>query len=242
MLNIYKTKAMRKYIKDDFVNPNFAKHNIANKHIVVSGPTGSGKSNLLGNFIMQFENTFDNIIVVCKTAGEPIYLMLKKQLGPAIRFCSLAELEPLEKLPKGPKQQQLIIFDDFLTDSQKKLKDYVMYGRKHLIMCMFLTQSFFATDLFIRNNVGYIILLKNGNKQNLDAIVNRLGLPVSNQTVAKVIKNATKEALNVCIIDLVTSYTNKKIRRNFNDYYELVDEDDEELPEIKLYKGSGLVN
>ena len=47
--------------------------------------------------------------------------------------------------------------------------------------------------------------------------------------------------MNVCIIDLHNPNLNEKMRRNFNDFYTIIDEDGNEI-EPNLYSESGLLN
>ena len=60
---------------------------------------------------------------------EHIYAMLKAKLKNALQIMTLNELPTLKNLEKPG--QMLIIFDDFLTSDQSKLKDYIMYSRKY---------------------------------------------------------------------------------------------------------------
>ena len=80
MLNIYKTKVMKKFMDDDFYNPYYNKHKIKNYHLLVVGGTGTGKSNFVTNLLMQMNDTFAKLIIICKQKDEPIYQMLKSSL------------------------------------------------------------------------------------------------------------------------------------------------------------------
>ena len=239
MFNIYKTKAMNEYNVDDFYNPHFKEHGISNKHMLIVGPTGSGKSNFCTNLIVKMADTFRKIIIVCKMKDEKIYKMLKDKLKDALIIMSLQELPSLKNLEKTG--QMLIIFDDFLCDNQQKLKDYIMYARKYNIMCAFLAQSYFATDKFIRQNISYLVLLSMTDARNTNLIATTLGLPIEKSVVKSIISNATKFKLNVCIID-IGAPLNSTFRRNFNDYYLIEDDDGNLLPEIQFYKANGLLN
>ena len=46
----------------------------------------------------------------------------------------------------------------------------------------------------------------------------------------------------MCIIDVHGTNLNHKFRRNFTEYYEVVNENNEELPHIQLFKGNGMIN
>ena len=240
MYNIYKTSSMKEYNKDDFHNPHFKNHGISNKHLLVCGPTGSGKSNFVTNLIVQMADTFRQIIICCKMTDEKIYKMLKDKLKDALDIMTLQQLPTLKNLEK--KGQILLVFDDFLCDNQQKLKDYIMYARKYNIVCVFLAQSYFATDKFIRQNVSYLVLLSMTDARNTNLITTTLGLPIEKNVVKAIISNATKHKLNVCIIDIGNSDLNKKFRRNFTDYYVLEDDTGELIDNIQMFQGSGLLN
>ena len=243
MLNIYKTKAMKKFIADDFYNPNFNDHHIAHKHMLVVGGTGTGKTSFVVNLLYKMTNTFAKVIVACKMLDEPAYKMLKSQLKDAVDIIDVDVLPTLKSLPKSG--QTLIIIDDFVAmKSQQKLRDYVIYARKYNIMLCFLAQSFYAVDKVIRQNVGYIVLLSMADKRNLGMIISTVGSSLDPKVIAHVIKNATKSKMNVCIIDIANPNLNQKLRRNFNDFYTLEDSEGDllDLNEIQLYTGSGMLN
>ena len=241
MINIYKTRVMKKHLDDDFQNPNYNNHKITNKHILVCGATGTGKSNFLINLLHQFQNTFRKVIIVTKQTDESIYAMLQAQLKDACEIKTLAEMVALKDLPKVG--QQLVVFDDFCNNkNQSLLDDYVIRSRKYGIMCCFLTQSFFATSKIIRQNCGYLVLLSLCNQRDLTLIMSTISCPIDKTIVKRIIQNATAHKMNVCIIDVTNPDLNRKFRRNFNEFYEVVDDDGEELDTIMLYKDSGLTN
>ena len=209
-------------------------------HMLICGPTGSGKSNFTTNLIVKMADTFRKSIIVCKMTDEHIYRMLKDKLKDALLIITLQELPSLKNLEKPG--QMLIIFDDFLTSDQTKLKDYIMYARKYNIMCVFLAQSYFATDKFIRQNISYLVLLSMTDARNTNLITTTLGLPIEKSVVKGIIANATKFKLNVCIIDIASGDINRTFRRNFSDYYLIEDDDGDLLPNIQFYKANGLLN
>ena len=239
MFNIYKTKAMNEYNVDTFYNPHFKEHGISNKHMLIVGPTGSGKSNFCTNLIVKMADTFRKIIIVCKMTDEHFYRMLKDKLKDALLIITLQELPSLKNIEKPG--QMLMIFDDFLCDNQQKLKDYIMYSRKYNIMCAFLAQSYFATDKFIRQNISYLVLLSMTDARNTNLITTTLGLSIEKSVVKSIIANATKFKLNVCIIDIAAPI-NFKFRRNFSDYYLIEDDDGNLIEDIQFYKANGSLN
>ncbi len=80
------------------------------------------------------------------------------------------------------------------------------------------------------------------DKRNLNMITTTVSAPIEPSVIKKVISNATRHELNVCIIDICNRDLNKLFRRNFTDYYTSVDSEGEELDTIHLYGKSGIVN
>ena len=119
--------------------------------------------------------------------------MLKDKLKDALDIMTLQQLPTLKNLEK--KGQILLVFDDFLCDNQQKLKDYIMYARKYNIVCVFLAQSYFATDKFIRQNVSYLVLLSMTDARNTNLITTTLGLPIEKNVVKAIISNASSRLL-----------------------------------------------
>ena len=233
---------MKNFLDDDFDNPNYNKHHIKNFHMLVCGGTGTGKSNMVSNLLIQMDDTFGKLIIACKHKDEPIYNMLKSNLKDN---CEIIDIELLPDLNTFAKtlhgKQVLLVFDDFICCNQDKLEDYVIRARKFKIMCVFLTQSFFSTSKIIRQNVGYIVLLSMANQKNLTSIVETVGCPVDKQTIKTIIGNATKFKMNICLIDVYNPELNEKFRRNFTDYYQIVNEEGEEIVP-NMYKTNGILN
>ena len=223
MLNIYKTKGMKKYLDADTVNPYYTRHNLeVNKLFMCIGPTGAGKSNFLVNLITQFESTFEEIIIYTADIHEPLYTMLSDQ-SDAINIKTLKEIEPVDSLDKV--KQKLIIFDDFLSVPKKSmslLSDYATRGRKKLCTMVYLTQNYYSVPTDIRNQIRYLVVLKLSNKRNLDMIIRGMPIDLSSDDIKAIIADATKIKFDVCIIDLTETDPNKTIRKNFNEYYTLL--------------------
>ena len=245
MKNIYKTKQMKEYLPDDEFNPHFKDHKMhINKHMVIAAGTGLGKSNFIVNYIIQLQNTFEHIYIFTKDPTESIYVMMKDKIGDAMTLESVDKVPSLKEIKKY--HQSLIIFDDFITSGKaiiNRLEEYSIMARKHGFTCIYLTQSYFATPVKLRQNVRYLTLLSLTNKRNLDMIISQLSIDVSKETIKKVVANATRFKMNVCIIDLLSKENvNNIFRRNFTEFYEIVDEDNEELANIQMYEKDGIIN
>ncbi len=243
MINIYKTKAIKKHLCNDAYNPHFKNHHIeVNKHMLVVGATGTGKSNFVLNLINKMTDTFQHIFIYTKNPSEPLYEFLKEQLK---NHCTLETITTVPSLNVIKKYSQtMIIFDDFITEKKdvlNKLEEYVIMSRKQNFTCVFLTQSFYPTPKIIRQNCSYLVLLSMTDKRNLGLIISTLAIHIQPLTIKDIIANATKNKFNVCIIDVHGSDLNRKFRRNFSEYYDIVDENNEELPHVQLFTGNGMI-
>ena len=83
--------------------------------------------------------------------------------------------------------------------------------------------------------------MKLADKNKLSLITSIVDCPIEPSIIKSIIQNSTKEPFNVCIIDLQTPDLNRKFRRNFKDFYQLVDNYGEYLDKIQLYYCSGVI-
>ncbi len=244
MLNCYKSKKMKKHNEEPGHNPHFAKHGIkSRKHQIICAGTGMGKTNYVMNLISQMHDTFSHVFVYTKNTSEPLYQCLKENLKES---CTL---ELITKVPSLNEQklhgEALVVFDDWIAEGKgvhTTLTEYAIMARKKKMTCVFLAQSFYVVPKTIRVNMSYIVLLNMSDKRNLNMITTTVSAPIEPSVIKKVIANATRHELNVCIIDICNRDLNKLFRRNFTDYYTIVDSEGEELDTIHLYGKSGIVN
>lgn len=247
MQNIYKTKAMQKINKEtkEF-NPSHKCHELSLfKHFLFCGGTGLGKSNAVINLILAMQGCFSHVQIYTADPGEPLYRMLKDKLKNNLTIDEISKVPHLSEQKQG-RGQQLLIIDDFITAGKKVmniLEEYAIRARKQLFTCCFLTQSYYACPIKIRQQIRYLVLLKLCDKRNFNMIISTLDTDIDPGVIRKVIKNATEQELNVALIDLQIRNENKKIRRNFGlEYYKLVNNDGSHISNPQLFSGSGIVN
>lgn len=250
MLNIYKTKAMKKYIKTDYEMGGIDDHNIEfPKHLLVCSGTGGGKTNWLLNYLQlsaQGSGTFGHITIVCKQI-EPAYEMLQESLKDKFTLhTSLSELPKLNDFGNKDCQQLLVLDDCVANKDQSKIEEYFLRGRKYGagVQCIYISQSYFKTPIFIRNQISYLILLTLSSDRNLNMIMNEYSMGIDKEILIKIFKNAVKERLCCFKINIANPNLNEKFSRNFTDFYRLVDDENELIPidKIELFQNGGLLN
>jgi ABC-type sugar transport system ATPase subunit len=212
--NFYNLKSVKEYQTKAF-NPNFG-----NKHfieipsrILIVGPSGSGKSNTLLNLIKRFNGTFNHIYLGLKNSNEPLYQMLIKKLGDSITVYENGEIPRLSDIQ--PNGEQLFIFDDLVGDkgANQIIEDYFKLGRKKNITSIYLSQSYFKTPKFIRDNLSYLIIKKITSKKELKLILNDYPITNINIDQLKNIYEKTTKKFEDCLsIDVL----NHKLYYNFN--------------------------
>lgn len=235
MVNIYKSKKVEKYLpKEEDEQKEFTGIKL-NSRILFLGASGSGKTNALIQYLLETskpkKGTFKHIFLCYKT-DEPLYDMLKEELGPNFITCykSVAEFPDAQQFADHPEDEHyLVIFDDCINDkdkvSRKKMADYFTYGRKKHITCCFLAQSYYSTDKFFRQQMTYMIITSINSIKDLKAILKeyQIGKIQLSQIVSMFEKATDKtedpDDLPFFKMDLNSCPLNKKFSKNFLEYF-----------------------
>lgn len=246
MLNIYKTTKMKKNFKQMEYNPQYKTHKMhINTMNLITGMTGAGKSNFIINYILQMHDTFNHIYIYTKKPDEDLYTFLKSELKKDVTLDSIDNLPSLSDIKHDKLEQKLIIFDDFITSSKEimqKLETYAIMARKSYFTCFFLTQKYCSCPLKIREQIRYLMMLKSPDAMSLRNIITRVDSEISRENIEKIIRNATKFKLNSCIIDLQAIDENEQFRRNFTNFYKVVDDNGKLIKDIEMYRTDGIIN
>ena len=169
MVNFY-DKLEKK--KKEYRNPNAARHGI--KHparILIEGPTGAGKTNMLLNIINQMD-CFDRVMVFCKMDDEPLYDWLKDHFhGEVLVSSDMTRLPDLDEM--DDKKQTMMVFDDVICMSKKikdRINEYFIAMRKKNCSGAYLSQSHYATPKLIRLQADYVFILKSNSTKDFRLI------------------------------------------------------------------------
>jgi hypothetical protein len=204
LINFYENKEVKKHFEKKH-NPgkDSGLHNIDIEFMaLITGPTGSGKSNILINLIKVMNGTFDHITMCLKDSDEPLYNMLIERLKDRITVYEDGEVPSLSSIEKDG--QQLFIFDDLVKEKYANLEieQYYKLGRKKNISCIYLTQSFFQAPKFVRDNIQYLFIKKIRSQKELTAILKDYSFTnVSIDDLKKYYEECTKDFTDFMTID-----------------------------------------
>ena len=220
-INFYELKALKE-MNNKAYNPGFENTDIEiPARICLQGSSGSGKTSILMNYIYLTNDTWSHIYIVTKSS-EPLYDYLQKQLKNKNIdvFYDINKL-PLPKDLPNPDEQKLVVFDDCVTiKNQSTIVDYFIYGRKKNITTFYLSQSYYGIPKSIRGQFTYLLIVKVGQKRDLNLILlSDSGGMVEKDVLKNLYDDSTKERINFLKINLNTADLNKKFSKNFNEFY-----------------------
>ena len=155
-------------IKNVNIKPdkNFRNHHIPPCSMIsVIGPTGSGKSNFLLEFLHLKNDSFYEITVfIGSTADEKLYNYLKEQL-PDINFIDdVTQLPNLDDYKEEDKSiEKLMVFDDIINLKKKELIEIQKWfnsSRKYGFTVIAMAQNYPDLPIQIRRNTMIWIIFK----------------------------------------------------------------------------------
>jgi len=232
IVNLYESTAVKKYIKTKN-SPEFDATKINYRdRILICGGSGTGKTHALVNYLLLSPNCYAKIIVVSKNIEEPLYEFLKNKLKGQIVFYELNKFPNMNQLAKEHKEDDndelLIIYDDIVNDVGKSdnIHNYFIAGRKLGFTQFFLTQSYFKTPKTIRLQLTHLMLLKLSSNNDLNIILRDFALGIEKKELTQLYKESTKEKFNFLFIDINATDTSKKFSHNFNNFFEVEEEEE----------------
>lgn len=210
------------------------------EHTLLTGKTGSGKSNSMLNFIEKSSGTYKKIYLIYKTY-EPLYRFLEDSINgknaeehekkliliEGLNNKDMPKISDFKDLDEKNDKLYLFIFDDCVNDNSKadlnKILPFFTYGRKKGIHLFFLTQSYFDTNKFIRKNISHLILNGINGKTELRNILREKAIgDLDLDTLENMYKYCktknTDDEINFMKICCIECPTDKMISRNWDEY------------------------
>lgn len=213
-------------MKKSYHNPHYSNHLISVPfRMLVVAQSGGGKTNFLLELIHRMSDTFERIIICCKSKDEPLYELLEKSIPrPALTFFEgIKDIPKLDSFDRANASAQrgrpeplgrmrgdeqiLVAFDDLVTEKdQKVIEDYFIRGRKVAggVSCVYLSQSYFKVPKLIRLQCGYLVLKKLSSSKDLNMILKDFSLCEKSELMA-MYKKATSVPNSFLMIDVAAS-------------------------------------
>jgi hypothetical protein len=237
--NFYETKDAKEFI-NNVNNPNEKYTDIAyGSRVLVIGPSGSSKTNMLCNFLENSPGSFHKAIFLVKMKEEPLYAMLQKKFKNQnviftnkISDISLDDKSPMfirKDLDKN--EQLLLVIDDFMQTAKndkstsKLVEELFLRGRKMSCTLFMIQQSYISTSLDCRRNASHLIILKIPQNRDKNYILKEALPMVSDaKNFSKLFDFITQKQLDFMKIHMLSRDKNKTVSRNFTDFvpYELL--------------------
>jgi GTPase SAR1 family protein len=218
----YKEKAIQKYLTKQH-NPAYEKHHIKIPfRMLIVGNSGSGKTSTLLNLIYNMPDTFQEIIICCKSKAEPLYEFIEDKYSKdkSVKIMEFAKdgLPDIDKMDK--EKQRLLIYDDLINEKdQRAICESFIRARKRNCSLCYLSQSYYAVPKMIRNNLTYIIIKQLSSLKNLTMIMREYSLGVDKKEMKEMYDDATSDKQGFLMLDLEGD-KEKRFRSGFSDYYE----------------------
>lgn len=217
LINFYEHKNVKKHMVEK-VNPGKKKglHNIDLEFMsLIIGPTGSGKTSILLNIINVMPETFDKITLCLKDSDEPLYNHLIDTVTKKGGEIDVFEDGDVPKLADIEKDgQQLFVFDDLVGDKYAniEIQQYYKLSRKKLINCCYLSQSYYQTPKFVRDNIQYLFIKQIRSNAELKRILKDYSFTnIDLDQMIHFYEECTKEFTDFMLIDV----KKHKIYHNF---------------------------
>jgi hypothetical protein len=195
--------------------------------IGVVGPTGSGKSNWICEFLSRKQESFYQIIYfTASTSDEPLLNYLQKCIK------GIEILDRAEQLPKFDNhiddedyknKEKLIVFDDFINCSNKELKEIQRWfnsARKLGFTCVALAQNYQNIPTQIRRNIMIWVLFRLNDSVAISNIIRNHGTNEEKRRIKNAYLESTRQKGDFFIIDY-TADNEHKYRHNFLEFIDI---------------------
>jgi len=214
-INVY--KVLPKSLIPSYTNPSYDNHLFTLPfRCICVGASGSGKTQVIVNFIHRAKDTFNKILICLQNKDEPLYNFLSLKIDPEMLFMyegisNIPSPEEVEELC-DKDDQILMIFDDLVIEKkQKVIEEYFIRGRKicNGISCIYSTQSYYGTPKIIRLQCNYVILKKLTTIRDLKYILTDYSLNLTKEQILELYKKCTENPLDFLLIDVQTDSENR---------------------------------
>lgn len=218
LTNFY--ELMKKDLKNDTKrDKNYKQHYIDPCSMILAiGPTGSGKSLGLLNFLQRKNESFCRVIIFSgSSTNEPAYNLIREKMPDAEFYEDINELPALND-DDDTEHEKLIVFDDFINMKKKdfqKIKDYLISGRKKKYTVYLNAQNYVDVPKTITRNIHYFLIFKQNDNATINNMLKNHNTDgVNKEDFKEMYQYAVNEKPNFFLVDL----KNGSLRKNFTEF------------------------
>jgi hypothetical protein len=195
-------------------------------HGIVVAATGGGKTQLVWNLVRQAMACWTKIYIFAKDTSEPLYQDIEQfyqKIGQKCKKQIIHLSSDMAEVPSvddfDPEENNLVVFDDMVLSQKgpgfKNAEELFVRGRRQNVTCLWVTQSFFKTDMILRQNTSYILIKKVRQLKDLKRMLSEYQLDITDQELLKAYQTATATPNSFLLIDLKTNDPALKFRNGF---------------------------
>jgi hypothetical protein len=219
LTNFY--ELMGKDLKNDTKrDKNFKNHFIEPCSMILAiGPTGSGKSLGLLNFLQRKNESFCRVIIFSgSSTDEPAYNLIREKMPDAEFYEDINELPSLND-DDDTEHEKLIVIDDFINMKKKdfqKIKEYLISGRKKKYTVYLNAQNYVDVPKTITRNIHYFLIFKQNDNATINNMLKNHNIDGACPILFKTMYlDATAEKPNFFMVDIKGG----SLRKNFTEFY-----------------------
>src|SRR5438552_7210942 len=204
-------------------------HEIFPNHIrmIIAGSSGSGKTNLLMNFIMDNYIHYDNIMIYTTTSYQEAYRFLrdintemKRQTTKDIATFHSPDDGIVDPSELDKNKTLVLIFDDVMNEGQKVMTDYFTRGRHNNVDVFYLCQSLHQLKKHgIRQNANIFILFQQDKKTLKYFYETHISGDMSFNEFEKICNSAWDKKHGNVVINLLEDADFGRYLLNYNNMY-----------------------
>ena len=194
--------------------------------MLMVGPSGSGKSNLLMNFFLKFLD-YDKIYIYTRHMDQDCYKKLRRVLE-NVENETGEEILTIDNDPENiispddldPHMQNLVVFDDLvLADKaiQRKMTELFVRGRHANCSCFYLSQMYHKVPRDIRLNSTHLCIFDVCNKREMSLLATELNTCMPRDEFINMYNLCTQEPFDFMYVDRENKHF--PYRKKLNDFY-----------------------
>ena len=181
-------------------------------NILISGASGSGKTNIVSNILRYkdviFSENIDYVMLFYKEMQDVYQSLNAKNVINYMQSKAPNDIDALKillsRLPK--KSKKLLIFDDMMHDIDETFSEiFTVIGHHHNATIIFTTQSLFHGHKDFRTmslNAHYIFLCKSPRNSSQIIQLAKQVYPYDNKILVDAFFDATREPYSYLLLDL----------------------------------------